>query len=237
MKCHRYKQLIHLNREGERSIAEAEDLRQHLETCASCREELQRMEKVESSYQTFRQLAPELSNPNRIARNIRDRIAGEGRSRDQERIAKAFELLARVSLAPSFRYVTALFLCVALGFFLVESASFVIDVQRLEERMGHFGAARVAIDARYSLALDQASRYADENQLSILRSQFGVRIENGRLAMGKLGFTALSQSLERSIPRAFIMAGPNRADLERLYSAATLIKPHAVVSITPRPER
>ncbi len=237
MKCDRYEQLIHLNREGERSRVEEENLRRHLDTCASCRRELHRTEKIGVSYRKFRELAPELPDPNRIARRIRERIAEEERYHNRNPIVEAFDFLARVSLVPSYRYVAALFLFVVLGLFFVESASLVIDVRRLEERMGKFGAEQVVIDAKYSLALEKASRFVDENQLAMLRSQFDIRMENGRLAMGKLGFTTLYHSLERSFSRKFISADFNQIDLQRLHAAAAQLKPYAVVSITPRPER
>jgi anti-sigma factor RsiW len=103
MSCEHYRQLLHLNRLGELSAGDADDLRQHLELCESCSLEWRRIQRADEFLDPLRSFSPAPPNPENlttdIMRRVRETVSTEPPQSIIDRILDFF-------LIPGIRYST-----------------------------------------------------------------------------------------------------------------------------------
>ena len=94
MNCERYQRLLHLNRLGEMSKQEADDLRQHLRQCEHCSLEWRRIQRAEEFLDPLRSFSPAPPNPGQltadIMRRVREEVSGEPTRNIVDRILDFF---------------------------------------------------------------------------------------------------------------------------------------------------
>src|SRR5512135_1283604 len=84
MSCERYRRLIYLDREGERSAEESRELAKHLAGCPDCSALARKVRHAESVISSLRDAAPRLERPEQLTATIMTAIG----SRDDPQMVR-----------------------------------------------------------------------------------------------------------------------------------------------------
>ena len=132
MNCKRYQPLLHLNRPGEISEADAAELRQHLTHCESCSLEWQRINNADKLLDPLRTYSPASPDAERltidILRRVRTTTAVE---RSRSMVDRVLDLF----LIPGIRYSAAAIILFVITAFAVQSWVLLDGISTLEEQL------------------------------------------------------------------------------------------------------
>jgi hypothetical protein len=132
MMCKQYQQLLHLNRPGEISEHEAEDLRQHLLLCEECSLEYQRIRRADEFIDRLTSLSPTPSDAGELTAAILHRVRSEAAPR---RPLTPIDRIAEIFLQPLVRYAAVAVVLMITTTLAVQLLTTLNDIYALEQRM------------------------------------------------------------------------------------------------------
>ena len=132
MSCERYQRLLHLNRSGEISTREADELRQHVRLCERCALELQRIERADGFINRLGAFSPAPGNPEQLTADILRRVRAESTAR---RSLNHLNRILDFFLIPSVRYSTVAIVLLITMTFMTQLVMMLNDISDLERRM------------------------------------------------------------------------------------------------------
>ena len=197
MSCERYQRLLHLNRSGEISSHEADDLRQHLRLCEKCSLELQRIERADGFIDHLGAFAPTHKNPEKLTADILRRVRAESVA------PKALNPLDRFLdffLLPSVRYTAV----AIISLIVVTSASQLVmmlnDISNLEQRMAS-SVRHDATEATYTMQSKTLQEVATSERGKSIKENISLTVTNERIDVSAKDVDAfLSDPGLRSLP-------------------------------------
>jgi hypothetical protein len=132
MSCERYQQLLHLNRSGEISTQEADELRQHVRLCERCALELQRIERADGFIDRLGAFSAAPKNPEKLTADILRRVRAESTAPKPQ---NTLDRILDVFLVPSVRYSTLAIVLLVIMTFMTQLLTMLNGVSGLEQRM------------------------------------------------------------------------------------------------------
>jgi hypothetical protein len=167
MSCERFQRLLHLNRSGEISRQEADELRQHVRLCERCALELQRIERADGFIDRLGAFSPAPKNPEKLTADILRRVRAE--SRAPKPLNTIYRILD-VFLVPSVRYSTLAIVLLVTMTFMTQLLTMLNGISDLEQRMAS-PIRNEATEATYTM---QSTTLRD-----VTRSETGKPLQNG----------------------------------------------------------
>jgi hypothetical protein len=147
MSCERYQRLLHLNRSGEVSTREADELREHLRLCERCAFEFQRIERADEFIDRLGAFSPTPGNPEQLTDDILQRVRGESTAL---RPLNPLDRVLDFFLIPSVRYSTvAIVLGITLTF-MTQLVMMLNEISNLEQHLASPGRNQ-ATEATYTI--------------------------------------------------------------------------------------
>ena len=132
MSCERYQRLLHLNRSGEISTQEADELRQHLRLCERCALEFQRIERADGFIDRLAAFSPVPKNPEQLTTDILRRVRAESTT---SRPLTPFDRILDFFLIPSVRYSSVTIVVLITLTFATQVVMMMDDISNLERHM------------------------------------------------------------------------------------------------------
>ena len=169
MSCERYQRMLHLNRPGEISDSEAEELRQHLRLCERCTLELQRIERADGFIDRFGAYAPVPGDPEKLTSSILRRVRAGSPAAP---VLTPYDRFLDFFLIPSVRYSTVTIILVVTVAFMTQVLTMLDEISGLEERMTS-PMRNEAVEATYTLQ--------SETLLGVARSEGAQTLTGGSL--------------------------------------------------------
>jgi hypothetical protein len=177
MSCERYERLLHLNRSGEISPEEADDLRQHLRLCERCTLEMQRIEKADGIVDRLSAVILTPNNPEQLTADILRRVRTTAVTlRPQNPIDRILDFF----LLPVVRYSATALVLLATGTFMTQLFTTMNSISNLERRM----ASPVGTNARevtYSMRSKTLQDVASSQQGQALKDNLALTVSNDRI--------------------------------------------------------
>jgi anti-sigma factor RsiW len=177
MSCERYQKLLHLNRSGEISHQEADELRQHVRLCERCALELQRIERADKFIDRLNAYSPGPANPQKLTSEILRRVRAEALVPTPRAL---FDRFLDVLLIPSVRYATAAIVLSVTLTFTTQLVSMLSDVADLEARMAS-PLKEEAAEATYTMQSKTLAETAKSETGKPLRDNGSVTVTNDRI--------------------------------------------------------
>lgn len=197
MSCERYQRLLHLNRSGEISTQEADELRQHLRLCERCTIELQRIERADGFINRLGVLAPVPPNPERLTADILRRVRAESM---QPRRVSALDRLLEFFLIPSVRYAAAAIVLLITLTSMAQLLTMLNDISTLERRMAS-PSQNEAAEATYTMQSKTLEEAAKSKTTRSIQEGISVTVTNDRIDVPAKDIeTLLSGSNLRNLP-------------------------------------
>lgn len=132
MSCKRYQQLLHLNRTGEISEADAENLRVHLARCQQCSHEWRRLQRADELLRPMKSFTPPPPDPEKLTADIMRRVRG---TTETESSPGVVNRILDLFLIPGIRYSAAAFITAVTLAFTFQSLTLLNQISALEQRM------------------------------------------------------------------------------------------------------
>lgn len=167
MSCERFQRLLHLNRSGEISRQEADELRQHVRLCERCALELQRIERADGFIDRLGAFSPAPKNPEKLTADILRRVRAE--STAPKPLNTIYRILD-VFLVPSVQYSTLAIVLLVTMTFMTQLLTMLNGISDLEQRMAS-PIRNEATEATYTM---QSTTLRD-----VTRSETGKPLQNG----------------------------------------------------------
>jgi anti-sigma factor RsiW len=197
MSCERYQRLLHLNRSGEISTQEADELRQHLRLCERCALELQRIGRADRFIDRLGAFAPAPANPEQLTADILRRVRAESM---QPRPAGALDRLLEFFLIPSVRYAAAAIVLLITLTSMAQLLTMLNEISTLERRMASPGKNEAA-EATYTVQSKTLEEAAKSKTARSIQENISVTVTNGRIDIPAKDIeTLLSDSNLRNLP-------------------------------------
>ena len=177
MSCERYQKLLHLNRSGELSHHEADELRQHVRLCERCALELQRIERADGFIDRLGAFSRAHSNPEKLTADILRRVRAESTT------ARPFGFLDRLLeffLIPSVRYSTMAIILIVTVTFMAQLLMVMDDITGLEQRMASSGRNRAA-EATYTVQSKTLQDVATSERGTPLKDNVSLTVTNDKI--------------------------------------------------------
>ena len=176
MSCERYQRLLHLNRSGEISEKDADDLRQHLTHCEPCSLEWRRIQRAEEFLDPLRSISPAPSNAGQlmadIMRRVREEASGEPARNIVDRVLDFF-------LIPTVRYSAVVVISFVGTAFVLQSLILLDDISNLENRMVSLSGQRTG--AVYSARSETLREVAQSAKAQPLTGTLPFSVTDGRI--------------------------------------------------------
>jgi hypothetical protein len=225
MNCKRYQQLLHLNRAGELSKPDAEDLRQHLAQCEECSLELRRIQRADEFLDPLRSFSPAPPNPEKLTADIMQRVREAALRVPSESVVNR---ILDFFLIPSVRYAALGVISSVSILLIVQSLVLLYDISSLEESMASASTRRgEAVYTARSETLREAATSAEGRPL--VRS-LPLTVSDGHIqAPASVVDLFLSKSNLENLP-AIIGSSAIRVDRKTLEKIIDEIK--ATVELT-----
>ena len=179
MNCDDYQRLLHLNRSGEISSHEADDLRDHLRLCEKCRIEYQRIQQADKLLNPLAAFTPAPKNPANltadIMRRVREDVPSPSRSRLVDSILDFF-------LPPAIRYATAVVVLLIISTFLYQLVTTLNDVASVEQEMATVsGQKAIAPQATYTAESKTLEKVAASRDVKAAAGTLPVTMNGGQI--------------------------------------------------------
>jgi hypothetical protein len=196
MSCERYQRLLHLNRSGEVSEKDADDLRQHLTHCELCSLEWRRIQRAEEFLDPLRSFSPAPSNAGQlmadIMRRVREEASGEPTRNIVDRILDFF-------LIPSVRYSVVVVISFVGTAFVLQSLILLDDISNLENRMVSLSGQRTG--AVYSARSETLREVAQSAKAQPLTATLPFTVTDGHIQVpAKIVDLYLNNNTLRNLP-------------------------------------
>lgn len=203
MSCKRYQQLLHLNRSGEISHQEADELRQHVRLCERCALELQRIERADGFIDRLGAFSPARTNPEQLTADILRRVRAES---SIARSLGSMDRLLDFFLIPSVRYATVAVVLIITVTFMTQLLTVMNDITSLERRMASPGRNDATV-ATYTMQSKTLQEVATSERAKPLKDNVSVTVTNGRIDVAAKDVdTFLSDGNLRNLPVILGMA-------------------------------
>jgi len=179
MSCKHYQRLMHLNRAGELSQEEAEDLRQHVRLCERCALELQRLERADQFFDHLSEYSPVPSHPGKLTADILHRIKAEP---VQPNSRQTLDLILDFFLLPAVRYASVAVVLLVTGTFMVQLTTTLDRISELEQRMaspGRIGAS----EATYTIQSKTLQEVAASERGKSFQNNIPLTVTNNHIAI------------------------------------------------------
>ena len=217
MSCERYQRLLHLNRSGEISKHEADDLRQHLRLCEECSLELQRIERADGFIDRLGAFSPTPKNPEKLAADILRRVRAESAS------PKPLNPLDRILdffLLPSVRYSTVAIISLIVLTSATQLVMMLNDISNLEQRMAS-PVRHDATEATYTMQSKTLQEVATSDRSRSIKENLSLTVTNDRIDVSAKDVDAfLSDPGLRNLPTVVgaSVLGIDKKTLEKIVN-------------------
>ncbi len=232
MSCKRYQRLLHLNRSGEISAQEADELRQHVRLCERCALEFQRIERADGFIDCLGAFVPSPGNPEKLTADILRRVRAESAAPRQ---LDAFDRVLDFFLIPSVRYsAVALVLLLTLTF-MTQLLMVMNDISHLEQRMAS-PIRNEAARAIYTMQSKTLQEVAKSETGKSLQENVSLTVTNDRIDVPVKDVDMfLSGNTLRGLP-AFLGTAALRIDKKTLEKIVNEVKATAELTFRVRHE-
>ena len=176
MSCKQYQRLLHLNRSGEISEKDADDLRQHLTHCEHCSLEWRRIQRTEEFLDPLRSFSPAPSNPGQLMADIMRRVREEASSEPARNIV---DRVLDFFLIPGVRYSAVVVISFVGTAFVLQSFILLDDISNLENRMVSLSGQRTG--AVYSARSETLREVAQSAKAQPLTGTLPFSVTDGRI--------------------------------------------------------
>ena len=132
MNCRDYQRMLHLNRTGEISAREAEDLRQHLRLCEKCTLEYQRIQRADELVDRIASVTPAHRNPEKLTADIMRSVREESASPME---ADVLTQILDFFLQPAARTATVAIILLIISTFMYQLMATLDGVSGVEQQM------------------------------------------------------------------------------------------------------
>jgi hypothetical protein len=186
MSCKRYQGLLHLNRSGEISTHEADELRQHLRLCEKCSLELQRIERADTFIDRLDAFSPTPKNSEKLTADILRRARAESAA------PKSLNMLDRLLdffLLPSVRYSTMSIISLVVLASATQLVTMLNDISNLEQRMA--SPVRHDTKATYTMQSKTLQEVATSERGKPLKENVSLTVTNDRIDVSAKDVDAL----------------------------------------------
>lgn len=177
MSCERYQRLLHLNRPGEISTLEADELRRHLRSCEQCSLELQRIQRADGFLDRLEAFSPAPTNPDKLTADILRRVRAESTTRQSQNLLDRF---LNFFLIPSVRYASVSIVVLITITFMTQLLVMMNSIAGLEQRMA-LPVQRDATEATYTMQSKTLQEVANSERGKTLRENVSLTVTNDRI--------------------------------------------------------
>ena len=217
MSCERYQRLLHLNRSGEISTHEADELLQHLRRCEKCSLELQRIERADGFIEYLGAFAPTPKNPDKLTADILRRVRAESTA---PRPLSLLDRFLDFFLLPSVRYSTVAIILLIVLTSATELIVMLNDISALEQRMAS-PVRRDATEATYTMQSKTLQEIATSERGKSIKENVSLTVTNDRIDVSAKDVDAfLSDPGFRSLPTVVgaSVLGIDKKTLEKIVN-------------------
>lgn len=180
MKCRKYQRLLHLNRTGEISEREAEQLRQHLAVCKRCSLELQRIQQVETKIEQLRKAVPAISNPDKLATDIMRQVrADANESRSLNPLDWILDFFGRSAV----RYAAVAVIVLVTASFLLQLLTTLEGVYTLEQRIASSDQSTAGSGPIYTVESKSLKEIANSKSVKPLIRDLPCSVSDGSVSV------------------------------------------------------
>jgi anti-sigma factor RsiW len=176
MSCERYQRLLHLNRSGEISPEEADDLRKHLRLCEPCTLEMQRIEKADGFIDRLSAVILTPKNPEQLTADILRRVRASVTPRPQNPINCILDFF----LLPVVRYSATALVLLITGTFMTQVFTTMNSISNLERRMAS-PVRTNATEITYSVRSKTLQEVASSQRGQSLKDNLALTVSNDRI--------------------------------------------------------
>ncbi len=177
MSCERYQRLLHLNRSGEISKREADELRQHLRLCEKCSLELQRIARADGFIDRLAAFSPTPKNPEKLTADILRRVQAESSA---PKPLNPLDRFLDFFLLPSVRYATVTIVLLVTMTFMIQLLVMMNNISDLEQRMAS-PARHGAAEATYRMQSKTLQEVAISERGKSLKENVSLTVTNDRI--------------------------------------------------------
>ena len=220
MSCERYQRLLHLNRSGEISKHEADELRQHLRLCEKCSLDLQRIERADGFIDRLSAFSPTPGNPDKLTADILRRVRAESSA---PKHSNPLDRLLDFFLLPSVRYATVTIVLLITITLTTQLIVVMNNISDLEHRMAS-PVRTTTSEATYTMQSKTLQGVAESERGKFLKENVSFTVTNDRIDVPvKDVDTFLSDYNLRNLP-AILGASALGIDQKTLEKIVTEIK-------------
>lgn len=177
MSCEWYQRLLHLNRSGEISKQEADDLRQHLRLCEKCSLEFQRIQRADGFLDRLGSFSPTPINPEKLTADILRRVRAESTA---PRPSNALGRVLDFFLIPSVRYSTVAIVLLVTLTCMTQLLMMLNGISDLEQRMAS-PIRNDATGATYTMQSRTLQGVAKSETGKSFQENVSLTVTNGRI--------------------------------------------------------
>jgi hypothetical protein len=197
MSCERYQRLLHLNRSGEISKQEADDLRQHLRLCEKCSLEFQRIRRADGFIDRLGSFSPAPTNAGKLTADILRRVRAES---TKPRSINALDRVLDFFLIPSVRYSAVAIVLLITMTSMAQLLMMLNDISNLEQRMAS-SIQHDATEATYTMQSKTLQEVATSERGKPLKENISLTVTDDRIDISaKEVDTFLSDYTLRNLP-------------------------------------
>ena len=214
MKCDRYRHMLYLYRDGELSRREAEELRQHMRECESCRMEGERISVFNQSISHLRTFRPVYRGAHASTTAILARV----RSSANPAAAGFTDRLLDLFILPRVRIASASFIMVAVGLFLFQYSTFFWDIQSLEVAATARSNSTSHSEVLYSVASPELLRLVESKDVRNLIPAGQYKIVQGQILVPRNNVSSLLSVYDLRSVTSFVTSTVLHVDKARMDS-------------------
>jgi hypothetical protein len=232
MSCERYQQLLHLNRSGEISVQEADELRQHLRLCERCALEFQRIERADRFVDHLGTFSPTPRNPEQLTADILRRVRAESSAL---RPLNPLDRFLDFFLIPSVRYSTVAIVLLITLTFMTQLVMMLNEISNLEQHLASPD-RNEAPEATYTIQSKTLKETAKSETGKPLQESAFLTVTNDRIDVPVKDVDAfLSSGNLRNLP-AILGTAVLRVDKKTLEKIVNEVKATAELTFRVRHE-
>lgn len=219
MSCERYQQLLHLNRPGELSPTDADDLHQHLARCEGCSLEWRRIQRATELLNPLTSYSPAPPSQEKLTSDIMRRVReAEASGPSQSMVDRILDFF----LIPAVRYSTVATILAVVMTLTIQSLTLLSQISDLERRIG--STARRDAGATYTMHSETLRGVVKSEKIQSPTGGGPFAVTNGQVEISaKAVDSFLSAAHLRNLP-AIIGSSALQVDQETLQKIVNEIK-------------
>lgn len=199
MSCKKYQKLLHLNRVGELTMRQHEQLERHLKNCENCLKEKQKIEETDFVINSISRVKPIISEPEKLTDDIIGRIKQVSSRKSNIRQSSRIEILLNYFSIPRVRLglVCALLLFIMTSF--IHESLILGRISRLEQRVTRQSLSRTNIEKILFKYFSNISMQQRISNLDAFGSNNAIYagLPNGWILMKKRSLVSLLKQQEK----------------------------------------